>query len=239
MSTVAPAMILSGFIMGFSGFGFAMAAISILSFSLELKTVIPFIFPYNLMINLILLWHLRNQASILRIVPQVLMFIPGAFAGSLFLYFFSDRPLKIIAGFTLASFCIWRIKPHEAGSIQGSTALSGLSGLAGGFLGGAVYMPGPPVIMYNALFEPNRFRFKANLQIFFLVSNLFLLCIYTILGLFSKELFTMTVRYIPYTAAGLAMGMFASARVSNRLFRQITLVFMASMGIAILFKGIV
>ena len=239
MSPVGPAMILSGFIMGFSGFGFAMAAISILSFSLPLKTVIPFIFPCNLLINLVLLWHLRSRVSFLPVLPQIVMFVPGAFAGSLFLYYFSDGPLKIMAGFTLATFCIWRIRPHGPGTIQGSPALSGLSGLAGGFLGGAVYMPGPPVIMYNTLLEPDRFRFKANLQIFFLVSNLFLLCIYTALGLFSKETLAMTAKYIPYTAAGLTLGMFASARVSNRLFRQITLVFMAAMGIAILIKGIV
>jgi len=50
MIITATAMFLASLVMGLTGFGFVMVGIGIMSMCVPIKTIIPFIFPYNVLI---------------------------------------------------------------------------------------------------------------------------------------------------------------------------------------------
>ena len=144
------ALILSSFVMGLTGFGFAMAAISIMSLIAPLKNIIAFIFPYNVVMNVFLILRLHRHISLKRVYVQLLCFFPGAVIGSYFLINWPDDVLKMFVGITLILFCLVSSKRPLSSVASPRNVWAGLSGFAGGILGGALYMPGPPVIMYHA-----------------------------------------------------------------------------------------
>lgn len=233
----ALAVFLASLLMGLTGFGFAMTGISILSLYFPLKVVIPFLFPYNVMINIFLIWRLRSHLSMSRVFPQLVFFLPGALAGSFFLEHWVDAALKIMLGMTLMIFCLWNLRQRSLAAVRPSTLWAGLSGFAGGVLGGAIYMSGPPVIMYNSVVGLDRYQFKVDLQVFFLLSNALLLVIYTCLDLFSWDSVKQTLYFSPGLVLGLAAGMLISRKISNQAFRTITMAMFFAIGITILIRA--
>lgn len=230
------ALFVSSFVMGLTGFGFVMVGVSIMSFVLPIKTVIPFIFPYNVVMNVVLIWRLKSYLSVSRVLPQLTLFAPGAIVGSLLLIHWADNTLKIMVGITLTVFCLWSLIQPEVPSDRTSTLWSGLTGFAGGVLGGALYMPGPPVIMYNTAIALDRFQFKVDLQFYFLFANGLLLAIYAYLGLFSLDTLKLTLYYSPCITVGMVVGMLIFRLISNRIFKTTSILLLGCLGAGILIR---
>jgi uncharacterized membrane protein YfcA len=230
------ALFLSSLVMGLTGYGFVMVGVSIMSLCFPLKTVIPFIFPYNVVINIILIWRLKSYVSVSRVLPQLTFFAPGAIVGSLLLIHWADDTLKIMVGITLTVFCLWSLMQPEVPIVCASNLWSGFTGFAGGVLGGALYMPGPPVIMYNAAIAPDRFQFKVDLQLYFLFANGLLLGIYAYLGLFSLQSLKLTLYYSPCIAVGMVVGMQIFSMISNRIFKTMSVLLLGCLGASILIR---
>ena len=166
----------------------------------------------------------------------MVFFAPGAIVGSMLLVHWSDDTLKIMVGVTLLVFCLWSLIQPEAQRNCDSILWSSSVGFIGGILGGALYMTGPPVIMYNSATALDRFQFKVDLQLYFLFTNVLLLIIYAYLQLFSLESLKLTLYYSPCIAVGLVVGMLIFRIVSDRIFKTVSVFLLGYLGAAILIK---
>ena len=234
MIITATAMFLASLVMGLTGFGFAMVGIGIMSMCVPIKTIIPFIFPYNVLMNIVLIWQLKAHLSVARVIPQLLFFLPGGLVGSLLLVHWADASLKVMVGITLVGFSLWGLIQPEPILSRSSTLWSGIAGFSAGLLGGALYMPGPPVIVYNTAIASDQFQFKVDLQLFFLFTNIFLLFGYASLGLFSCHSLKMTLYYSPCIALGLFAGLLIFRKLTHRKFKAVSTLVLACLGAGIL-----
>jgi uncharacterized membrane protein YfcA len=235
---VGTALVLASFLMGLTGFGFAIVAISLMSFVWPVKQIVPFLFAYNLAINVVLLIQLRAHVRVRRVWPQIVGFIPGALLGLFALYHLSDTALKIAIGATLTVFALWSLGRRGIAPAGLHWAWSVTAGGVSGVLGGAVYMTGPPIIMLNALTHADRFAFKADLQTFFLLSNLYLLIAYGSLGLFSWPLLKLNIYFAPLMLAGLAAGSMTCHRISDRRFQGVSYCMLLLMGSLLVVRAV-
>ncbi len=223
LAVVIITLFLASILMGLFGFGFTMVAIPLLSFIWPIRQIIPLLFVYTVMINIILLIQLRSHIRLRRIWPQLGGFVPSVSLGLAALSRFPDAVLKLIIGVTLCGFALWSITKGSS-ILQKRRVHWGWGVTAGGLsgiLGGAVYMPGPPVIVLNTVIHSDRYGFKADLQAFFLIANLCLLLAYQAMGLFSWTLLRLNICMAPFVLLGVWCGAMVCQNVSDGRFKGI------------------
>lgn len=217
-------------LMGLTGFGFAIVAISLMSFVWPVKQIIPFLFVYNIVINLIFLFQLRQYIQLRNVTPQIIGFAPGALAGLYGLYSLPDTALKIIIGLVLIGFSLWAFSTAIKAIAPLHWVWHAAAGAIAGVLGGAVYMAGPPIIILNTLTHENRLAFKADLQVFFLISNLYLLLAYRALDLFTWSLLRLNLYFAPVMLIGMYIGTRLCSSLPDKSFRNIAYGLLLIMG---------
>jgi uncharacterized membrane protein YfcA len=231
---IAGSLFVAGFIMGISGFGFAIVAIGMMSFFLPLNQTVALIFVYALPINLVLLYQLRAHVAVRRVWPQVVAFLPGMIIGAFLFLHVEEAVLKQIVGIILILFAIWSLWNRKPPQPASSLLFAQGAGFLAGILGGAVYMPGPPIIVYNTMTMRDRFQFKADLQTFFVFTNGLLLFVFLYCGLFEHVNFLRSLSFAPAAGVGLAVGTALFTRVDNDTFKKIISVLLGVMGVILI-----
>lgn len=149
MSLILPAAMLfiAGLVRGFSGFGFAIAAMPLLSLLAPPAEIVPLVVFLQLVISLQGLraaWAVADMASLRWLVPGAALATPlGVWALTLL----PAEPVRLIiaalVGLTVAVLAGgWRLPGTPRGPAIG------LVGLVSGLCNGLAAMPGPPVIAY-------------------------------------------------------------------------------------------
>ncbi len=87
------------------------------------------------------------------------------------------------------------------------------AGVLSGVIGGAVGLPGPPVVLYAAMQGWSARAIKANLQAFFVVNQGAILAGYWWAGLLTREVWSLTVGFALPAVAGAAAGALLFERV--------------------------
>ena len=238
LSVVVLSLAGASLIMGLTGFGFAIVAISLVSFVWPVKQIVPFLFVYNVAINLTLMVQLWPHVRLRRVAPQVIGFVPGALAGLYGLYRLPDTVLKLVIGLVLAGFALWSLLTSARKKDPLHWGWHALAGATSGVLGGAVYMAGPPVIILNTLTHKERFAFKADLQTFFLISNFYLLIAYSALDLFTWPLLRMNLYLAPFMLLGLWAGTRLCRSISDARFQNIAYGLLLIMGALLIARAV-
>lgn len=233
LALIAASLFTAGFIMGVSGFGFAIVAIGMMSFFMPLGDVVALIFVYSLPINLILLFQLRSHIALGRVWPQIAAFLPGVIIGAILFLNTSEGFLKQLVGGILILFSTWTLWNRRQQPLSSRLAAP-FAGFLAGILGGAVYMPGPPIIVYNTLVMRDRFTFKADVQVFFFFTNFLLLGVFIYCGLFARVNLLRSALFLPIVAGGLGVGTMLFTRVNNETFKKIIAVLLGLMGVILI-----
>ena len=235
---VGISLAIASLLMGLSGFGFAIVAISMMSFVWPIKQIVPFLFVYSLFINLALLAQLWPHVRLRRIALQAAAFAPGALAGVYGLNHLPDGVLKLLIGLVLSGFALYSLLAAMPGPSRRPWGWHLLAGGVSGLLGGGVYMAGPPVIILNRLIHADRFAFKADLQLFFLLSNLYLAGAYGALGLFSGALLRLNLYFTPVVLVALWGGVRWCRSISESRFRGIADTLLLVMGALLIARAL-
>jgi uncharacterized protein len=127
----------------------------------------------------------------------------------------------------------WKLTPRgltAPGWGYGAGALAGL-------LGGAVGIPGPPVILYATAQEWSPRIMKANLLAFFVVNQLVTLIGFWWTDLLGVEVLWLAALLVLPAAIGVAVGVAVFNRIDAVRFRQILLVALFVSGLFLLLRG--
>src|ERR1051325_135671 len=90
------------------------------------------------------------------------------------------------------------------------------AGVLSGVIGGAVGLPGPPVVVYAATQAWTARMFKANIQAFFIVNQGAILATYWYAGLVTADVVRLTGAYLMPALAGTLLGMILFDRVDRK-----------------------
>lgn len=228
-------LFLSTFVQGFTGFGFSLVAIPLLSIFLDTKLIIIMNISYSFIINIIVFKKYYKDARLMKILPLLISAILFTFVGVSYLQVINDFILKAIIGVLLIIVGItnnFGVKFDLKNPEKYYLPIGALSGLLNG-LGG---LSGPPVLMFLSNIDLNKSQFKATLSSYFLTMNIVAILIFAFKGLYTLDNLKVVGTQLPQVAIGTAVGVYASTKIEEKLFKRVVNAVIPIMGITIVWK---
>ena len=237
---LAPIFLVSAFTMSFAGFGFAMVSVPLLALLLPLHQAVALQFPYCLILFLYQAWHYRRHFSWAPLRPLVWGSVLGLAVGATMFYSLPDPVLKKgLAGF-IAVMVVFNALP--AGRVLAARyAKSPWWGrfcgfLSGSFLG-AYTIGGPQVAVYAMSVTDDPREAKSYMATLFSAQFIVMSVVYALGGMFPWEVLKGSLLQCPAVIAGSALGFWAFAKASNRLYRYVVLVMLLAAAVSLWWRG--
>jgi hypothetical protein len=215
-------LFLAAFTQGFSGFGFALVSIPLLSLFVDIKYVIPLGALCGLVVNVYLAFELRKNIKFFELKNLLIGSAAGIPIGVYILSEFNPNLLKTILGLIVLIFVLLTF-----GSIIKTKNIDNrwgyLFGFFSGTFGGAFNTNGPPVLIYFYLHGWDKLKFKSMITGFFLITSIMITASHAVTGLTTKIIFYDFLFFLPVILLGIFLGSILFKKVSSELFKRIML----------------
>jgi uncharacterized membrane protein YfcA len=216
---------LAGFLRGFTGFGFALAAVPVITLFVEPAAVVPSI-PIVAMVagaeQLRRAWKTANWHAIQRLLIGAVL---GAPFGVLALTYLPPNAMRVMIGLVLlfAVIALWR--GYRFKQRPPTSAQVGI-GFASGLLNGATAMGGPPVILFFLASPEGVAIGRASLLVYFFFISAWSIVTQTVAGLIDLKVVVLALLMIPVMAVGNLIGDRLFARAKAGTYQRIALGFL-------------
>lgn len=221
-----------GFVRGYSGFGFALAAVPVLTFVLPPVIAIPAVLPIELAIGLVTLPAERKHVVWRPCAWLVAGTIAGTPLGLTVLASIPAEPMRIVIGILvlIAALILWR-RPSLSGAALRAYPLLG-AGFISGLLNGGAAMSGPPAIVALLGSDLHARAARATLIAFIAFSAALGLAIAALRGLLTPETATISALMLPSAALGGAFGLAVFSRTPDGHYRAVSLALLALVSVS-------
>jgi uncharacterized protein len=230
MASVTAAAVLRGF----TGFGFGLAAVPLLSLALPPTQVVPLVVTLQVVIGVA---GLRAAAiecdwrAVRSLLPGLLIGVPG---GLLILTTLPANPVRLAIGAIIA-FSVWlihrgiRLRPNP------SRLVSFGVGLVSGIVSGLASMGGPPVVVYLLALGHTAARMRATSIVFFMLSGCMSFVPMAARGLITRDILIWAAASLPVLFGGSRIGTWVFHKARPGHHRMVALVTLS--GLALLLIG--
>ena len=238
LSCLMLSITIAGFAQSFLGFGYAIVALSILPFFIEIELAILIVSVSVVFPLVYMAWGNLGELD-WKVLGLALSTAAVGMPIGLYVFVHLD-PLWLMRGTGITIFLIAShglLSRHHHNEERKTSYLWGMiAGFASGFLTGSVSIGGPPITAY-AVSQP----WSANKYRAFLFSFALIVCSYKVLGLFRANLLTqetisLSAIAIPFGLLGAWLGLQTAKRVDSQRFRKIVLVSLLFVSIGILLR---
>ena len=228
---------LSSIIQGITSFGFSLVALPLMGIFLPLKIVVPMLVLYSLVLNIIILYHIRSHVNLKQITILVIAGIIGTPFGAHLLKIIDDNLLKVIIGIIVTISAIINLYGYKI-KVKNEKLSYIPVGFISGVMNGSVSLGGPPLVLFLSNQDVEKQRFRANLTSYFLILNIFTIPTYIIGGLITNEVMQYTIYVLPGLIIGAFVGVKLGNKVDETIFRKLTLGLIIGTGILSIITGI-
>jgi uncharacterized membrane protein YfcA len=222
---------------GFTGFGFGLAAVPILSLALPPAQVVPFVVVLQVVVGvggLRAAWRLCDRRAVLGLVPGLLAGIP---LGLLILTALPPNPVRLVIGLVIAGSVVllWRgvRLPRDP-----SRLLTAGIGVTSGVLSGLSSMGGPPIIVYLLALGHDAATVRASSIVFFLASGVTSAVPMTATGLVTREVLAWTALSVPVLFGGSWFGTWGFRRARPVHHRMTALVVLSALATVLIARAL-
>ena len=111
-------------------------------------------------------------------------------------------------------------------------------GMLSGLLGGSISISGPPIILFLSNQEVDKHTFRGNLATYFFILNLFMIPVYYLNGLLTKEVWNYSLTFLPGLLIGVLVGNILSHKIKDAHFKKLTLILLIIMGLISIISGL-
>jgi uncharacterized membrane protein YfcA len=233
----AGAVLAAALLRGFTGFGFALAAVPLLGMLQAPAEAVPLALALQFLGGVV---DVRPAARLAH-WPSLRWLMAGAVLGSplgmLLLGAVSPALARILIGAITLSAVLVLGLGLRIEALGGRGATIGAGFLAGLFNGLAA-MPGPPAVAYYMALPLGATAVRASLLVFFLATSVAALASAAALGLVAWSTLAHAALLLPVMIAGTALGGLAFARGSARTHRLTSIAVLAVIGLTSLARGL-
>jgi len=230
-------VLLAGFTQGFTGFGSVLVALPLLTLFLDVRTAVPLVILFSLIINIVLFFQVHKYLNFARIRVLLAASIPGIFCGVYILKRFPTLYLEVVIGVILVTFPIYLLRAKEPVRELGG-GWSWLLGFLSGLLGGSIAASGPPVIVYTSLQPWDKHRVKSTLVGYFLLSTVAMIAVQGFNGLITEEVTSYFLAGCPVLVISVLAGSFLFEKVGSGAYRKLLNFLLVGLGSFMLLKVI-
>jgi uncharacterized membrane protein YfcA len=222
---------------GFTGFGFGLAAVPLLSLALPPSQAVPFVILLQAIIGGLGFrgaWRLCDWRAVVGLAPGLVVGIP---AGLLILTFFAPNTVRLAIGcvIALSVLMLWRgarLPPHP------SRLLTAAVGLSSGVISGLASMGGPPIVVYLLALGHDAAVVRATSIIYFMLSAMMSLGVLTSRGLLDRQELLWSVASIPVLFGGSWLGTWGFQRAQPHHHRLTALVVLSILAAMLIGRGL-
>ena len=222
---------------GFTGFGFGLAAVPLLSLALPPTQVVPFVTVLQVLVGLSGLrsaWPITDWRAVLGLGPGLLLGIPIGLAA---LTTVPPNGVRLEIGLLIAASVIvlWRrvsLPPRP------SRLVTGAAGLVSGMMNGLASMGGPPVVVYLLASSREAVVVRASSIVYFLFAAIVTAIPMAMRGLVDREVLVWSVASIPVLLLGSTLGGWAFHHARPQYHRLTTLVVLSLLAAALIGRAL-
>jgi len=223
----------AGVMRGFSGFGSGMILVPSLSLIYDpLAAIITVVLLEIIPIIQMFPKSIRNchWRTVLPLSLGAVVIIP--FASLLLLH--ADESVMRYSISILVILCVLVLASGWRYQGEATVSATTTTGIVSGLIGGATCMGGLPIVMYYLSTNLSVQVIRASIVVFLVITSIVALVSYSSHDLISMEIFMRCVWMTPVYILAIWFGGSLFGKVSESLFRNLTLVILASAGIALL-----
>jgi len=220
---------ISAFTQGMVGFGSALVAIPLLLFLMPVSKASPMVVANGIIMTTYIIIKLRKSFDLKKITPLILGTLIGIPAGVFLLVTLNEKIVLGILAFFMISYSLFSLFGNPE-KIRLSKKWGYPFGFIAGALGGAYGTNGPPVVLYSSMRDWNKDEMVVTMQVYFILSSIYILSLQGINGLISLDFFIYWVKFIPALLCGVILGSFVYSKINQNLFKKIiycSLIFLA------------
>ena len=221
----------------FTGFGFALTAVPVLSLFLVPTDAVVLVALLTLITSLLTYRAWWGRFSLRDGLPMVGGSIMGTGVGVIFLTQLSLAQFQLWIGLIVIVLCLF-LSRYRPKSHLGGPAIAAGTGAVSGLMNGAFAIPGPPVIVYAMACIPEPANSRGFLMAFFMISSLISLITFTASGLVTLVPFSLLLLLMPAMFVGDRLGTWLFARIGGQAYRPVALALSLGVGLAITFKAL-
>ena len=222
---------------GVCGFGFSLLSVGLLSLIIGPKCAVPLDLIAASANCFYLAWLLRKTImfkEILVLVVLTVVFVP---LGTLFLRNFDRTVIVRGIGVVTVLMAVISILQMKQLKIFASGYFKIASGVAGGLLGGAFGLPGPPLVLYAYNCGWPLRKAMANLQFVFSMMTFITVISFYYAGLLSIKIVITGFSYMPLVMMFTFFGSWVSKRLKVNYLIIIINFVLLGLGVTLLIKG--
>jgi uncharacterized membrane protein YfcA len=230
------AVLVAAFVRGVSGFGLALILAPILLLLMNSKSTVVVNLLLAIVSNLVVLPLSFRHIYLKGILPMVIFTIPGIVIGAWIITIIEPSTLKIVIGAVI----VISVIPLAMGiskAFHKEKLACGFSGFLSGLIGTSTSLGGPPVVLFMHNQNWRKETIHSSLAAYFTFNGVCSVGALVIAGIVEVPTLVTTGSLVPALLIGTVAGTVAFRRLSQRLFRIITLVIIICAGILGILSG--
>jgi uncharacterized membrane protein YfcA len=228
---------LASVLRGFTGFGFGLAAVPLLSLVLPPTQVVPLVVVLQVIVGaggLRGAWYQTDWRAMRGLAPGLLIGIP---TGLLILTAFRPNTVRLAIGLIIAASVVllWRgarLPPNP------SRLLTMAVGTVSGVISGLASMGGPPMVVYLLALGHGANVVRATSIVYFMLSGLTSAAAMTYRGLIDREVLLWAVAAIPATYGGNWIGTWAFHKAKPHHHRMTALIVLSALAVVLIARAL-
>lgn len=229
---MAVAIMAAAMLRAFTGFGFALSALPVLSLFLAPTIAASMVVMLTLAISVQTFGSYRKDIPYRAMGPMVALSAVGTIFGTYLLLLLSPDTFRLLIGLAVMSACLLLAKFKPAPQHEGGLIAAG-AGLASGLMNGALAIPGPPAIIYSVAVYENPRISRAFLTAFFLLSAAFATVTYSIEGIITTRELLMTAIAFPAMIVGDRIGARLFEKYGGAAYRGVAIAALFAIGLSV------
>jgi uncharacterized membrane protein YfcA len=221
---------------GLAGFGIALVGMALLPYFMPPATAIAVLTIYTVFFVIAIFVPVRRHLTPRGVAYLLVGTVLGTPLGVWILVVVSGSTLNRIIGAVLVVVVLLEWAGVNPERLNGRRWALG-AGLLAGVTGGAVGMPGPPVVLYSTTQGWSPQTIKANLQVFFFVNQVVILAGYWWANVLTPDVWRLSASFALPAAAGTALGILLFKHVDHASFRRVVFAVLLVSGLVLLTRG--
>jgi uncharacterized membrane protein YfcA len=233
---VVAVLVLATFIRSAFGFGEALVAVPLLALLMPVDVAAPVAVLVSITVAVIVVvqdWRAIHVRSAARLVVATMFGTP---IGLLLLTLAPEPAVKAVLGIIIAAFSTYSLAGGTPARLS-NDRLAWVFGFAGGVLGGAYGMNGPPLVVFGALRGWSPQHFRATLQGYFLPASMLVLAGYWLTGLWTRDVTHYYLLAFPWIVGAVLLGRAVNRRLEARSFLRYVHAGLIVIGLVLLFQA--
>lgn len=222
---------------GFTGFGFGLAAVPLLSLALPPTQVVPLVVTLQVAIGLIGLRAALPQCdwrAVWTLLPGLVVGVP---IGLLILTTLPANPVRLVIGAAIG-FSVWLIQRGVRLPPGPSRLVTFGAGMASGILNGLASVGGPPVVVYLLALGHEPARMRATSMVYFMLASCVSLAPMTAKGMVTRDTLIWATASLPVLFGGSWIGSWGFFKARPRYHRMVALTTLSLLAILLIGRAL-